>query len=165
MIFDELWRKECKCNKLQRSYDKDIKLAIKEKNYKRAEELKEEAAHFVSGHYDEIDALRSRKLVKQAIKLQIPRPNFQDETSWTHWYYGYVLTDKAYNELRSLIMKFQSERLEHRMRWVKIVLIPVGTFIIGVLATYYTMKRNYDQQSQAQTVTHQGDKADQPKQR
>jgi hypothetical protein len=76
-----------------------------------------------------------------------------------------VLTDKAYNELRSLIMKFQSERLEHRMRWVKIVLIPVGTFIIGVLATYYTMKRNYDQQSQAQTVTHQGDKADQPKQR
>jgi hypothetical protein len=164
MIFDEIWRKEWKRNRMQRSYDRDIKLATKEKNHKHAEDLKEEGAHFWSGHNDEIDALRSRKLVAQAIRLRIPRPDYTDETSWTNWYYGYVLTDKGYNELRSRIMKFQSERLEHRMRWVKIVLIPLGTFIIGVLTTYFTMKHNLAQQSQSQAETHQEHKGDQPKQ-
>jgi hypothetical protein len=61
-------------------------------------------------------------------------------------------------------MKFKSERLEYRMRWVKIVLIPFSTFIIGVLTAYFTMKHNLGQQSQAQAETHQEHKADKPKQ-
>lgn len=163
MTFDEIWRKEWARDRVQRLYDRDIKKEVKAKNYKRAEALREEAAHFVHERDEELDALRSRKLVNQAIRLQIPRPDFQDDTSWTHWYYGYVLTDKGYNDLRSRIMKFQSDHLEHRMRWWKIVLIPIGTFLLGVASTYFTMKRNRDQQPKAQTEAHQDHKADQPK--
>jgi hypothetical protein len=165
MIFDQIWREEWKRDRLQRSYDKDINKLVKVQKFKDAANLREEAAHFVNEADQDLDCLRSRRLVKKAIRLQIPRPDFKDETSWTQWgEYGYVLTDKGYDELRSRIMKFQSERLEHRMRWVKLVLIPLGTFIIGILGTYFTMKRNSDQQSKTQTETHQQDhKADQPR--
>lgn len=160
MIFDEIWRLEWKRNNLQRSYDKDIKKCKKAKNHHRADELDQEAAHFYSGATDQINALRSQKLVKKAIDLKIPTPDYSDETSWTNWYYGYVLTDKAYDELRARIMKFTDYRLEHRMRWVKLVLIPIGTFILGIITTYLTIKHNTEQQSQTQ----QEHKVDQSKQ-
>ncbi|HEY2392575.1 MAG TPA: hypothetical protein VGK22_15475 [Candidatus Angelobacter sp.] len=101
MIFDQIWREERKRNKLQRSYDKDIKKLGDAKKFRDAANLREEADHFIHEADEELDFLRSRKLVTKAIELQVPRPDFKDETSWTRWgENGYVLTDKGFDELR-----------------------------------------------------------------
>ncbi len=141
MIFDAMWRLEQKRDKTQRGYDREILKAVKAKDYKEADGFKEEAAHFYSTANDEIDALKSRKLVSHAIRLKVPRPSFEDKEAWEQFtYYGYVLTDKGYNDLRSSIMAFQNARTEHQMRWVKGVLIPIinALSVVGSLIIAYT---------------------------
>lgn len=150
MMF-ELWRAQFRRNKLERAYNRDIKRATKEKDWKRAEQLREEAAHYLSEANDEIQFFNSLNLLKRARGLPIPIPDYSDEQSWENNWGRRMLTSKGQADLLREIRKEETERLEHRMRFVKIVVIPVGTFILGVLGTYLTMKHNSDQHSQPQS--------------
>jgi hypothetical protein len=143
MMFDEIWWLEHRRDKFHKEYDKDIKQAVKTKDYKKAEDLREVAAHDYSTAEYEIDSMKSCKLVKHAIRLKVPRPPFPDTESWEESsYYGHVLTDKGYDDLRSKIMAFQKATLEHSFRWWKEILIPLITLVLGILGTYLAMRRH-----------------------
>jgi len=163
MIFDELWRKQWQRDRLQRLYDRDVKRALKRNDYKAAESIREEAAHFLNEADEGLQFSNSQRLIDRARRLPIPLPDYNDAQSWDNSWGRRVLTRKGQADLLREIRKEETERLEHRMRWVKIVLIPIGTFLIGVVSTYFAMKRNSGQQSsKAQTEIRQDQKGNHP---
>jgi len=140
MIFDELWRKQWHRDKLQRFYDKEIGKLAKAKDHREAEELRQEAAHYVHEADQDLDFMRSWMLIKRARRLQVPLPPYSDKQAW-HDFWGRIsLTPKAYDDLRNAIRKEEGQRLEHRMRWVKEVIIPIlsALSVIGSLIVAYT---------------------------
>ena len=111
---------------MQRFYDKGIRKLVKAKNHKEAEGWREEAAHFVNEADQELDFMRSQKLIKRARVLLIPRPPYSDEQAWDDFWGRHILTPKGYDDLRNAIRTEEGKRLEHRMRWVKEVIIPIS---------------------------------------
>jgi hypothetical protein len=143
MIFDELWRKEWKRDKLQRFYDKGVKRLQKKNQYREADEWESEAAHFVGEANEELSFLRSLKLTKRARKLQIPLPDYSDKQAWDQSWSRYILTPKGYEALRGAIRKEEAERLKHGMRLWREVLIPIITLLIGIIGTYLAMRQHH----------------------
>ena len=141
MIF-EINRKQWKRNKLKRSYDKHINQLNKTRQWKEAESLREEQAHFVSEADEEIQILKSNQLLERARCLPIPRPDWEDKTAWDESWGRRTLSPKGYADLLVKIRNEESERLKHSFRWWKEVLIPFVTLILGILGTYLAMRRH-----------------------
>jgi hypothetical protein len=140
MIF-EIQRKQWKRDRLKRSYDKDIERLEKARQWKEAENLRQEAAHFVGDAYEELQGLRSIRLIERALRLPIPLPDWEDKTAWDESWGRRRLSSKGQADLLVKIRTEESERLKHLFRWWN-VLIPIITGLLGFLVTYLAMRRH-----------------------
>jgi hypothetical protein len=87
-------------------------------------------------------ARRSRVLVAAAERLDVPVS--YDKDIWrTSEEQDRYLTPQAQHGLHKAIRLEKDDRLTHRMKWVKEVVIPVVTFLLGLMTAYVAMKRNH----------------------
>jgi len=158
MIFDELWRAERKAIKEDERLSKLYKPALREakkKNDQREFEALEgdyqRALRFNNGP----EVIRTTRLVRRARNLGIilpTKPDWQPPSYHDneHWLFnvmhgGYILTEKAEFDLRQVIRKEESEQLEHRMRYISRIIIPLTgllatiTGLIGTLIGYFAV--------------------------
>ncbi len=156
MIFDELWRAERKAKKarkrLREHYDPLLEAAKKEKNDEKHErifyDLKLELDLI-----DEPESIRTNRLVKRAKKLGIPfpprpNPHAQDADDNEFWEMNrstgeMYLSDKGEFELTRECRKEETESLEHKMRLVNQVAIPLTGLIgaiMGLIALVHSLK-------------------------
>lgn len=156
MIFDELWRAERKAKearkRLREHYDPLLEAAKKEKNDEKHEEIFYQLM-LESDLIDEPESIRTSRLVKRARKLGVqfpPRPNPLSRDAHENEFWaintttgGIYLSDKGEFELTRECRKEEVESLEHRMRWVSQVAIPltglVGA-IMGLIALVHSLK-------------------------
>jgi hypothetical protein len=156
MIFDELWRAERHAKKenekLSQVFEPAHKAAKKKNDQREVEQLLVDyslARRLNNGP----EVIRTTRLVKRARNLGIilpslpdwKPPNFHDNENWIFNIMkgGYVLTDAAEFELRQKVRKEENERLDHKMRYISRVVVPVIgllgaiTGLIGTLIGYY----------------------------
>src|SRR5882672_4932492 len=100
----DLWRLERGRRRLTKAYRVDIVKARKEKRYDDVASLESQEFYEYSEFEDEIEAIRSRVLLKQASRLDIPHPRFEkDSDVWQRstitgdWF----LTVKGRTDLRA----------------------------------------------------------------
>jgi hypothetical protein len=87
-------------------------------------------------------ARRTALLVAAAKRLDVPIPN--DKDVWrTSEEQDRYLTPQAQHDLHKAIRQEKDDRITHRMKLVKEVVIPIVTFIIGLITAYIAMKRNH----------------------
>ena len=156
MIFDELWRAERKAKearkRLREHYDPLLEAAKKEKNDEKHERIFYDLK-FELDLIDEPESIRTSRLVKRARKLGItipPRPNLfsQDAYDNESWAIntttgGIYLSDKGEFELTRECRKEELESLEHKMRLVNQVAIPLTGLIgaiMGLIALVHSLK-------------------------
>jgi len=115
----------------------------KQKDHEKLFEL--EALHRLelSGIYEELDALHTRKLIRQARRLRVPVPSkYDDNRNLTgFWEQGHNLglwyfTHEGLEQIRSAIrneLKWHYQRREHYTNWITgligIIGVTVGLFI------------------------------------
>ena len=145
MIFDELWRAERKAKearkRLKEHYDPLLEAAKKEKNDEKHERIFYELM-FELDLIDEPESIRTSRLVRRARKLGItipPRPNLFSQAAYENesWAINTTtgciyLSDKGEFELTRECRKEEVESLQHQMRWVSQVAIPL-TGLIGAI--------------------------------
>lgn len=134
MILDDIWRTERERNQTEQFYDKLIKKTRNAKKFKEAEEIEEEAAHMVHECETRLNILYSRALVREAWRLRVPVPEHSDKEMWENLFGFVVLTTKGYATVRSDIRKEKKERSERWISLIKDVVIPLGSFLIGILS-------------------------------
>lgn len=155
MIFDELWRAERrtkkKAKRIKETYLPLLEAAKKEDEEKYQSTLAD--FFFESDLNDEAASLRTDRLVKRARKLGIPipaKPNpwATDPVNNVSWEFNsttgnFYLSDKAELELTREVRKEELERLQHQMRWVSQVIIPlIGLIgaIMGLISLIHSLK-------------------------
>jgi len=144
MIFDELWRGERRARRTRKQIEAEYKPQIE-----AAKQRHDESEHgrLVSGYLseldcnDEPDVIRTERLVRRARKLGLPippKPHIDGDAlaknkAWVlNQYSGnFTLSDEAGLELTRAVRREEKERLEHQMRWVTGVVLP----IIGLIGT------------------------------
>jgi hypothetical protein len=136
MIFDELWRMERRQQKSKREFERKYKLMQQRKESR--EELNtaaEEAMMDDCNFYDDIETIKSSRLLGRANRLGLPTPESNGDTErWRRSYSGsFYLTRTAQAELRSRIRVEEKERREDRAFWVKDVFVPLFSVGIGFL--------------------------------
>jgi hypothetical protein len=134
-------RKQWKRDRLKRIYDKDIQRLEKAKEWKEAESLRGEAAHCLGEADEEIQGLKSIRLIERARRLPVPLPDREDKTAWDESWERRSLSSKGQADLLVKIRTEESERLKHSFRWWN-VLIPIITGLLGILGTYLAMRRH-----------------------
>lgn len=110
---------------LQSTYAKDIKAALKAKEFQKASEIEGAQRMEVDLHDEEEDEYITNQLLAQARKFRVPIPHRYnpDNTESDHWYEGrytgqWYLTNLGVSELRGEIRKEQKARHEIRAQWV-----------------------------------------------
>lgn len=145
MIFDRLWwaerRHKEKEARLKAQYQPKLEEAKRAKDQKAYAEILNE--WYVESKLDDAcEGLRSHKLVEKARKLGISipaQPPLDDnealdtDENWNFNEYtgSLTLNEAAEFKLRRDIRKEEMEKLQHQMRWVSQVVIP----LIGLLGT------------------------------
>jgi hypothetical protein len=141
MMFDEIWRMRRKSKKLNRAYSKQLEsLRHQGSNEQQIDMLLENDRVDIMNLDIELRYALSDQIVNEAYNLKVPVPTRSDETLWTPAFGRPHLTDKGYDNLRSQIRKETKDRLDHRMMWVKDVVIPIlsALSVIGSLIVAYT---------------------------
>jgi hypothetical protein len=156
MMFDDLWRAERRERKrakeLRDEYYPLLDAAKKAKDSARYQEVLGEF-HACMDLNDEGTRMRTELLVHRARRLGIPVPPrpvadsdevFENE-SWevntTTW--NFYLKDEAELKLRREIRKEEVERLQHQMRWVSQVIIPLIGLIgalMGLISLLHSLR-------------------------
>lgn len=142
MIFDEIWRMQRRLNKLNKAYLKHVESL--RRDHKQTEEeidmLMDDERNAVNELSINLNYAQSDALVDTAYTLKVPLPARTDKELWTDFFGRHYLTNKGYSELRTRIRQEKKETLEHRMRWVKDVIIPIlsALSVIGSLIVAYT---------------------------
>jgi hypothetical protein len=156
MIFDELWRAERKARKarkrLREQYHPLLDAAKKEKNQEKYGGLVSEYL-FQLDLSDEPETIRTNRLVKRAKKLGIPfppppNPHSQDADDNEFWEMNrstgeMYLSDKGEFELTRECRKEELESLDHKMRLVNQIAIPLTGLIgaiMGLIALVHSLK-------------------------
>ena len=135
MIFDEIWRKELKCRKLAKSYDKEIRKFHEAKDYESEQQLEAEASTEIQYCEAEIQLAASRALARDARRLNVPLPVYSDAAMWEKVLGEfYALTPQGYADLRTAIRQERKERREVWMAWIKDVVVPIGGIVISILS-------------------------------
>jgi hypothetical protein len=156
MIFDELWRAERKARekakRIRETYQPRLETA--KKKGAGADEYQAVLAeyYFEQDLNDEPERIRTERIIRKARKLGIPIPpkpaydsaEMEENESWRfNWATGNaVFTEKAEFVLVREIRKEEVERVQHQMRWVNHVVIPIigliGTFM-GLIALLHSL--------------------------
>jgi hypothetical protein len=141
MMFDEIWRMQRKSQKLNRAYLKKVEeLRNQGQSEVQIDMLVDEDRNDIMSLDMDLAYMLNDRLVTEAYKLRVPTPSREDKEMWHDFFGRPYLTDKGYSELRSRIRQEKKERLDHRMMWVKDVLIPIlsALSVIGSLIVAYT---------------------------
>lgn len=139
MVLDSLWRSKWRRNRYDKKTTREVKRLREAKNYEKANELEYEAEDELRSWEKSIWSRRTQVLIAFAKRLDVPVPNDKDvwRTSEENERY---LAPEAQHELHKAIRQEKDDRLNHRMRWVKQVIIPVVSFILGLVTAYFGMK-------------------------
>jgi hypothetical protein len=140
VILDKLWRLEWQIARTMRVHDRTIKRLKQRKASSEEIEMEAQEASWDSDTIrDEIESIKSFHLIGRAIRLGLPTPRFkaveadEDET-WERGITGkYYLSRAAQTELRSRIRLEKKEQREVTAFWVKDVLVPALSVLIGIL--------------------------------
>jgi hypothetical protein len=154
-----LWsaeRKQLKESKRIREKYHPLLDAAKKRNDQNAYQSALAEMRFESDDNDGADILRTHIYISRARKLSLPIPvrldrdhaDFDSDENWEeNPMNGEVyLTDKGLLEIGRAIRKEEMERLEHTMRWVTRVVLPlIGLFVslsglIGTTVGYIAVK-------------------------
>jgi hypothetical protein len=128
VIFDELWRLEWRLARTERAHRRPMNVPMEE-----MESVREKAMRKVNTLKHLIESTKSSRLLSRANRLGLPTPDFnmdyedEDET----WESGH-LTRTEQSDLRSRISVEEKERREAVAFWVKDVLVPVLSVVIGI---------------------------------
>lgn len=136
MIFDELWRMERRSARSKREFERKYEL-LKQRKECRDElgTLAEEGTLDECNFHDDIETIKSSRLLARANRLGLPTPDVDgDSERWRRSYTGsFYLIRAGQAELRSRIRLEEKERREAVAFWVKDVLVPVLSVVIGIL--------------------------------
>jgi len=157
VIFDQLWRTKRR--------EKEIDKRLREQYHPLLEAAKktkdQNQYQMVLGEFlaqrdlnDEAEHLETEMLVKRARKLGIPVPPrpyvYDDHASENEFWEVNFMTGNCYLKeetelrLRREIRKEEVERLEHQMRWVSQVVIPIIGLIgalMGLISLVHSLRR------------------------
>jgi hypothetical protein len=164
MLFDKLWRAQrqsrIRSEKILEQYEADLR-QVRDTRFPTELE-RQNAISKIEADYgfatttdDEFDVISTRITVKNARKLGIPlpphpAPEHQFEYGKDLWYFNEitgntVLTEVGQFQVRQAIRKEQTERLQHRMRYVSLVGAPIVAFLsglIGALVGYFAVRHS-----------------------
>lgn len=132
MIFDEIWWKRRKKDKLLREYHRAIFRYDKAGDEDQSMITREESDHVIGDMEDELRFLGNRNLIRRAERLGVPVPPYAQEDAW----------EEAIIDKQRVYLTVQAEAnirrniREHWSFWVKDVVSPIATilFSIGSLA-------------------------------
>jgi hypothetical protein len=148
VIFDELWRLERRLVALQ---------SARSRTLKRLREEQGSQLPFINAHEkaaweksigqtdilrDEIERVKTTRLLKRANRLGLPVPSLTShpissdtwkETRIAPGHISYHLSRAAQSELRSRIRLEEKERREAVAFWVKDVLVPMLSVVLGII--------------------------------
>jgi ABC-type uncharacterized transport system involved in gliding motility auxiliary subunit len=142
MIFDKVWwawRKSDKRHKrVQRHYKPFFEAARKESDEKYQEVLSQFTAE--ADLIPDPRALIAKRLISRARNLGIPTPSeypnndgFDERWNFNQANGELTLTEEAELTLRREIRREEHERLQHRMRWVSLVIVPIIGLIGAIM--------------------------------
>jgi len=95
---------------------------------------------------DEINAEKSRRITREAEKLDLEIPPFSNESEyWERARYGdfIFLSGKGRQFLRELIQEQKSRRFEVKVRWIKLLMLLITAIagLIGVITGLVSVLR------------------------
>jgi hypothetical protein len=148
MTFDKLWwairRDDKHRKKLKAHYYPLLEAARNEKDEKKHSKILWEYQNELD-FVDDGKALRTNIVVNRAKRLgiQLPKkPDFGTEEADENedWIENRAtgnlyLTDKAIHPLRIQIREEENGRLEHKMRYVRTIVVPLGGLLIGLIGS------------------------------
>lgn len=142
MILDSLWRLKWRRDRYERRTSRELKVLKEKKKHQEAHDLEQEMEYELMLWQKAIWVRRTSMLLAAAKSLDVP-VSYDKELWGTSEEGDRYLTPKAQHELHKAIRQEKDDRLTHRMRWVKEVVIPVVSFILGLMTAYVAMKRNH----------------------
>jgi hypothetical protein len=142
MFLDSLWRSKWRRRRYERKTTRQIERLRKQKQFHDANQLSEEMRDALIMWQQYIWAQRTTLLVTAAKRLDIP-VSYDKELWRTNEAQDTYLTAHAQHELHKAIRQEKDDRLTHRMKLAKEVVIPIVTFILGLITAYITMRRNH----------------------
>lgn len=124
-------------DRIKRDYDRDVeRLTQKGASHDEIHGLLQEASFETDMAQEQIQIVLSARLFHEANRLGIPSPRYTDPDSdlWEQSHNGQVyLSLKGQSELRSRIRQEQKERREATAFWVKDILVPVLSVLLGII--------------------------------
>ena len=146
MILDKLWRLDWQSKRCTRALRRDIKrLKQSQAGRDQIEAAIQDTVWERDTLLDEIQGTKSFYLIGQANRLGLPTPpRFRlspddaelpyEDGPWERGYTStYCLSRTAQFDLRSRIRLEKKERLEVITSWVKDILVPMTTAVVGIL--------------------------------
>jgi hypothetical protein len=148
VIFDRLWKAEQRDDnarkKLKAHYYPLLEAAKKEKDEKKH-------GNTLSAYQNELDFIDDAKVLRtwivvnraKRLGIELPKkPDFGTEEAdenedWTENRAtgNLFLTEKAFHSLLRKIRDEENERLEHKTRYVRNIVVPLGGLLIGLVGS------------------------------
>lgn len=145
MIFDELWwaerREDQELKKVRGVYFSLLASARHEGNVANADSLMTEIAVQRDFIRDEVESLRTGRLLRRAKNLGLPVPPYSDQRFWesNRQTGNYYLTDNGQSEFCRSIRKAERERYDEWARWALLAIGLLG-MLTGFLSVLYRCK-------------------------
>lgn len=142
MIFDELWwaerRQERELKKVRGVYYSLLAQARQEENLAQCDSLMTEIAVQSDFIRDEVESLRTRRLLRRARNLGLPVPPCSDEDFWecNSQTGSYYLTDNGRSEFCRSIQRANRERYDEWARWALLAIGLLG-MVTGFLSVLH----------------------------
>ncbi len=128
MIFDEIWRKRLKKDKLLRDYHRAIFRYDKAGDEDQSMITRQEADQVIGDMEDELRFLRNRNLIRRAERLGVPVPAYSQEDAWEE---AIIDKQKVYLTVQAEANIRRNIR-EHWSFWVKDVVSPIATILFSI---------------------------------
>lgn len=152
MRFDSLWWAERRDDKAREKLRQKFKPEIDAAEKKGSEELRADLADYIfaQNQINEAERLRTRILIKKAHRLGIAIPpnatGYEDNDDWNFNQAtgDSTLTRSAELRLAREVRKEEMERLQHQMRWVSQVAIPIIGLVdsfMGLISLIYALRK------------------------
>ncbi len=130
-------RLEMSQSRTERAYEREIRDAkISKKSGIDVERIVDDQRFEWRTIEDEIQMLKSKRLLKRARHLSIPAPDFEDATMWeqSNVTNAWLLTMKGQNTLRSMLRVERKERTEGLKSWLPALAAGVSAIAAWVAA-------------------------------
>jgi hypothetical protein len=152
MMFDRLWWAERRDDKAREKLRQKFKPEIDATEKKGWEEQRADLADYIfaQNQISEAERLRTRILIKKAHRLGVAIPpnatGYEDNDDWNFNQAtgDSTLTRSAELKLAREVRKEEMERLQHQMRWVSQVAIPIIGLVgslMGLISLIHALRK------------------------